>query len=230
MSVRQLWILLGCIVFFFGLSAAQPKLVLEKQEIDLGSVYNGTIVKARVKLTNGGTSTLTIESIRTSCGCTTVKQPKEELKPDEADMVEVEFNSANIRGTVKKYIYIETNDPTNRYATVTLTISIKEELEPVNSVKFIWFGDVSIGKSATLTYTLKNAGESKISIKGVSKVYEKLTVEYDKATVAPGDTVVVRVSVVPNRVGYFSETFTLNTDSKKQPKVPILLSLVGVNR
>lgn len=230
MSARHFRTILACMVFMISLSTGQPKLVLEKQEIDLGTIYNGATVKARVKLTNGGSNALMVESIRTSCGCTTVKQPKEELKPNESDMVEVEFNSSGIRGDVKKYVYIETNDPVNRYTTVTLSVSIREELEPVSSVKFIWFGDVAVGKPAKLTYTLKNIGESKISIKGVGKAYEKLAVEYDKSTVSPGDSVVVSVSVVASRVGYFSETFTLNTDSKKQPKVPILYSFVGVNR
>ena len=230
MSVRRQLILFGCILFVATLCTAQPKLVLEKQEIDLGTVYNGAIVKARIKLTNGGTDRLMIESIRTSCGCTTVKQPKTELKPGETDALEVEFNSSGFRGTVKKYIHIETNDPANQYVSVTLSTNVKEELEPINQFKFLWFGDLAIGKSSTLTYTLKNIGNSKMSIKNVRKVYDKLSVEYDKKTVAPGDTVVVRVSVIPSRVGYFNEAFTLETDSKNQPHVPILVTFVGVNR
>jgi hypothetical protein len=230
MTLRRSSALAGCFLLITALCAAQPKLVLEKKVIDLGTVYNGAVVKAHLKLTNGGTDRLVIQSIRTSCGCTTVKQPKEELKPGESDVLEVEFNSTGFRGTVTKYVHIETNDPANQYVSVTFKTNIKEELSSLTQFSFVWFGDVQIGKSATLTYPLKNVGSSKITIRKVEKVYPKLTVGYDKKTVAPGDTIVVTVSVVPDRVGYFNETFILETDSKNQPRVPIRLSLVGVNR
>jgi hypothetical protein len=229
-SFRRALALLSSIFVIAAVCSAQPKLVLEKQEIDLGTVYNGTIVKARVKLTNGGTDRLFIQSIRTSCGCTTVKQPKTELKPGEADVLEIEFNSAGFRGPVTKYVHIETNDPANQNVSVSFTTTVKEEMEPVNKSTLLWFGDLAVGKPASLTYTLRNIGDSKISIKKVTKVYPKLTVQYDKKTVAPGDTVVVTVSATPNRPGYFNETVTLETDSKNQSHVPIRISYVGVTR
>lgn len=230
MTLLRASALVGCILLAATLSAAQPKLVLEKKEIDLGTVYNGALVKARLKLTNGGTDRLIIRNVRTSCGCTTVKQLKGELKPGESDELEIEFNSSGFRGTVTKYVHIETNDPANQYVSVTFTTNVKEELEPVNRFSLVWFGDLSIGKPASLTYTLKNVGNSKVSIRKVSGVYPKMTVDYDKKAVAPGDTVVVTVSVVPGRVGYFNETIMLETDSKNQPHVPIRVSYVGVNR
>jgi len=227
--LRRALALVGILVFA-TVCTAQPKLVVEKQEMDLGTVYNGAIAKARVKLTNGGTDRLFIESIRTSCGCTTVKQPKTELKPGESDLLEVEFNSSGFRGIVTKYIHIESNDPANQYISVSFTTNVKEEMEPVNRFSLVWFGDLPVGKLASLTYTLKNIGGSRISIKKVNKVYPKLNVEYDKKTVAPGDSVVVTISVTPNKPGYFNEAITLETDSKNQSHVPIRISYVGVTR
>ena len=227
--LRRALALVGILVFA-TVCTAQPKLVVEKQEMDLGTVYNGAIAKARVKLTNGGTDRLFIESIRTSCGCTTVKQPKTELKPGESDFLEVEFNSSGFRGIVTKYIHIESNDPANQYISVSFTTNVKEEMEPVNRFSLVWFGDLPVGKLASLTYTLKNIGGSRISIKKVNKVYPKLNVEYDKKTVAPGDSVVVTISVTPNKPGYFNEAITLETDSKNQSHVPIRISYVGVTR
>ncbi len=228
--VRRGFAFLISVTLIAAICQAQPKLVLEKQEFDLGAVYNGNIVKASLKLTNGGTDRLFIQSIRTSCGCTTVKQPKTELKPGESDVLEVEFNSAGFRGEVTKYVHIETNDPSNQYVSVSFKTMVKEEMEPVNKFSLLWFGDLQVGKPASLTYTLKNVGASKISIKKVKKVYAKLAVGYDKKTVSPGDTVVVTVSVTPNKAGYFNEAFTLETDSKNQPHVPIRVAFVGVNR
>lgn len=217
-------------IFLGVLCSAQPKLVLKNQEVDLGTVYNGAIVKARLALTNGGTDRLVIQSIRTSCGCTTVKQPKEDLKPGESDTLEVEFDSAGFRGPVTKYVHIETNDPANQYVSVTLKTMVKEVLEPVNKFSLLWFGDLAVGKESTLTYSLRNISDSKVSIRNVRKVYPKLNVAYDKSAVLPGDTVAVSVSVTPDRKGFFNETFMLVTNSKKQPRVPIRISYVGVSR
>lgn len=230
MTLRRTSVLIGWVVLIAALCAAQPKLVLEKKEIDLGTVYNGAVVKARLKLTNGGTDRLMIQSIRTSCGCTTVKQPKEELKPGETDELEIEFNSAGFRGTVTKYVHIETNDPANQYVSVSFKTTVKEELQSLSQFSMVWFGDLPIGQSATLTYPLKNISGSKISIRKIEKVYPKLSVEFDKKSAAPGDTILIKVTVIPEKAGYFNEAFMVETDSKNQPHVPVRVSFVGVKR
>ena len=56
----------------------------------------------------------------------------------------------------------------------------------------------------------------------------KLNVKYDKRVVNPSDSVVVTVSVVPDKIGYFNQEFTLETTGKHQPHVPIRVALVGV--
>src|SRR5512146_1396532 len=104
---------------FTSMGLAQPKLVLDKQEVSLGTVYNGAIVKAKIKLTNAGSAPLAIRSVRPSCGCTTVRQPKDSLGPGQSDYLEVQFNSTGFRGKAVKYVNIESNDPTNQYATIT---------------------------------------------------------------------------------------------------------------
>ena len=46
--------------------------------------------------------------------------------------------------------------------------------------------------------------------------------------VMQGIFLVITVSVIPNRIGYFNEAFTLETNSKNQPHVPLRVSYVGV--
>ena len=221
--------LTGTVVMFVALACtAQPKLVLEKQDINVGTVYNGAVVTTQVKFSNGGDSKLLINGVRTSCGCTTVREPKKELAPGESDFLEVQFNSAGFRGEVVKYINIESNDPTNQYATIKMTTEVKEELQPTNRFSLLWFGDVPVGKEMTQTYALQNISSSPITIKRVKKVYPKMKVTYNKRVVAPSDSVVITISVTPNRIGYFNEAFTLETSSKRQPHVPLRVSYVGV--
>ncbi|MBI2619576.1 MAG: DUF1573 domain-containing protein [Ignavibacteriales bacterium] len=214
----------------FSTGSAQPKLAVTDQEVNLGTVYNGGIVKAKVKLQNTGKETLKILGIRTSCGCTTVKHPKSELAPGESDFVEVEFNSSGFRGKAVKYIGIETNDPANQYTSITLSADVKEELQPVNNYSLIWFGDVPVGQRAEQMYALRNITKSRITIRGVTKADPELGIYFDKKIVAPSDSVVLKVSVTPEKSGYANEVFFVETDSKNQPRVPVRVSFVGVTR
>ena len=207
---------------------SQPKLVLDTQNIDLGQVYNGEIVKARIVLKNGGSAPLKIVRVNTSCGCTTVKEPKSDIPPGKSDVVEVEFNSSGFRGKAVKYVYVETNDPDNQYASVTLTANIREELEPLQKYSLIWFGDVPIGGTAKQTYALKNISGSPIRIKGIKSASKAVKVTYDKETIAPEDSVTLTINVAPETAGYLNETFFVETNSSHQNRVPVRVSLMGV--
>jgi hypothetical protein len=68
-------------IFMASVSFSQPKISLDRPELDLGIVYGGARKKGRVVLKNIGTDTLKIMSVHTSCGCTTVKKPKDFLIP-----------------------------------------------------------------------------------------------------------------------------------------------------
>jgi len=206
---------------------SQPKLVLNDKEIDLGQIFNGEIVKARITVHSAGSKPLKILRVNASCGCTTVKEPKNEIPPGKSDVVEVEFNSSGFRGKAVKYVYIETNDPDNKHASVTLTADIREELEPVQKYSLIWFGDVPVGKSAEQTYALKNVSGSPIIIKGVNSSSKAVNVSFDRQALAPNESVTLTVRVNPKEPGYLNETFFVETDSR-QRRVPVRVSLVGV--
>lgn len=209
---------------------SQAKLALDSQEIDLGEMYNGEVVKARIALKSAGKSPLRIVRISTSCGCTTVKQPQGDIPPGKTDFLEVEFNSAGFRGKAVKYVYIETNDPENQYASVTLSALIREELQPVQNNTLIWFGDVPVGKKAEQTYALKNISSNIIEIRSITASHKSLSVTFDKKEVPPEGTVTFVVSVTPEKTGYLNETFYVETNSKHQKKVPVRVSLMGVQR
>lgn len=207
---------------------SQAKLALESQEIDLGEMYNGEVVKARIALKSAGKSPLKIVRISTSCGCTTVKQPQGDILPGKTDFLEVEFNSSGFRGKAMKYVYIETNDPDNQYTSVTLSALILEELQPVQNNTLIWFGDVPVGKKAEQTYALKNISPNALEIRTVTTSQKSITVTFDKKKIPPGATVTFTVGVTPEKTGYLNESFFVETNSNYQKRVPVRISLMGV--
>jgi len=207
---------------------AQPKLDLRKPEIDLGTIYSGALVRTPITISNAGTEPLTITNVRTSCGCTTVKQPTEALKPGESATIEVEFNSAGFRGRAVKYVYLQTNDPSADYHTITLRVDIKEELVPVPPVSVIWLGNVPVGKAHSKTMTFANASGAKLSVKKLSGLPSSVKATIRPKTVAPSDTLEIVLTITPDREGYVNAEVFVETSSPNQPRVPFRITYIGV--
>jgi hypothetical protein len=215
------------IVCTFSLTA-QPKIVVSSEKIDLGTIYNGIAKQAEIKLTNAGKDTLKITAVQSSCGCTTVKQPKSELAPGESDMVKVEFNSTGFRGPATKHVYISSNDPGKPMVNVVLNAEIKEELEPSTKSNVLWLGTVQMGKSVTETISFTNVSGRQIKVKGVSAKNPGISVKFEPESLKPSEEVKLTITVTQKTEGYLNEEIFIETDSKNQPRVPLRISLVGV--
>lgn len=210
------------------LTFAQPKLIIEKSNIDLGTIYNGMVKKARIVLKNSGKDTLKILGVQTSCGCTTAKQPKSALKPGESDVVEIEFNSTGWNGKVTKHVMIQSNDPANPTATIMLVSDVVQELQPVGGASVLWLGSLPIGKEVIHTVGFKNVAGKPMTIKNYSSSSPSLSVKFDKKAVMPSDTIHITLKIYPEKPDYFNEQIFLETDSDKQSKVPLRVTFIGV--
>ncbi len=207
----------------------QPKISVDKTKIDMGVIYNGETKKARIVIKNIGTDSLKIVGVTTSCGCTTAKRPKDYLRRGEQDAVEIEFNSTGFRGRVEKHVSIMTNDPVAYTTEVTLIGDVIEELQPVGSASVIWLGAVPIGKEVTQTVTFKNISGKVMTLTGYKSSSPDITVLFGQRTVSPADTIRLSFKITPRKTDYISEQVFLETDSKKQPQVPVRVTLIGVN-
>jgi hypothetical protein len=214
-----------------GLPAAvlgQPKLIIDKPEIDIGVVFNGGSKSTRWILKNGGTDTLKIFSITPSCGCTAAKQPKRFLLPGESDALEVTFNSTGFRGKQTKYVNLHTNDPSEPYGLLTMKAEVLEELEPSTKTSIFWLGTLPVGRQIQQSIAFRNISNRSIRIRTVSSSSPKLGVKATSRSVPPSDSISVTVTITPDKEGYFHEQFFLETDSKNQPLVPMRVTFIGV--
>lgn len=207
---------------------SQPKLSIDKQEIDLGIVYRGAVKKASFSIKNIGNEPLKILQMVPSCGCTALKRPKEILEPGESDLVEVEFSSATFRGRVEsKRVDIQTNDPTAEYATVLLSADVREELAPVQGSSLAWFGAVPLGKAVEYKISFRNVTDRAIAIKGFKSPTRRATAKWNKVRLAPQDSVDITIVLTPDREGYTSDHIDIETDSKNQPTVSVSVMFIG---
>lgn len=207
----------------------QPRISVDKTRIELGTIYNGETKKAKIVIRNIGRDSLKIVSVTTSCGCTTVKRPKDFLRAGEQDAVEIEFNSTGFRGRIEKHVSILTNDPREYTTEVTLLGDVIEELQPVGTSSILWLGAVSIGKEVTQTVTFKNVSGKVMTLMGYKSSSSDISVVFGQRQVLPADTIQVSFRVMPKKSDYISEQVMLETDSKKQSQVPVRVTLIGVN-
>lgn len=219
---------LGSLLLLLSLTFAQPKVTVDRTNVDLGVIYNGATKKARVVVKNSGKDTLKILGVYTSCGCTTVKQPKTTLTAGESDAVEVDFNSTGFRGKITKHITIQTNDPALPQVGITLVGDVIDELEPVSRSSVIWLGAIPVGKAVEQPIAFKNVSGKPMTLRGYKSSSEQVVARLDQRSVLPADTIRIFIKVTPKKMDYSSEQILLETDSNKQAQVPIRVTFIGV--
>ncbi len=105
-----------------------PDLKLPETEVDLGKVVNGEIVEISVPVRNTGEGQLIIESVTTSCGCTTAEIQPHSIAPGNEGILHIEYDSGahgpDETGPIMRQIFIASNDPDQPEAELRLTAEV----------------------------------------------------------------------------------------------------------
>jgi hypothetical protein len=86
-----------------------PKVKLDKEVHDFGTINEGDKVETEFVVTNAGEVDLIISDAKGSCGCTVPEPPKEPIKPGASAPIKVTFNSQGKPGEQKKTVTLTTN-------------------------------------------------------------------------------------------------------------------------
>ena len=225
--MKRIILSLAASLFLMAGSNAQPKLAVDETTLDLGTIYSGQIKTGTIMLRNIGNQPLKILHVQPSCGCTTVRQPKAALEPNDSDEVEVSFNSTLYSGPIEKYVNIETNDPLSQYIAVKLVALVKDELVPTTSSYSIWLGNITVGKKFEQLVKFTNSTNRTIDIRGITTSSPYVVAASDQKRVRPADTLTVNLSATPEKAGYDSCYLNIQTDSKNQPTVELKVYYIG---
>lgn len=106
-------------------AALAPKLSIENQMFDFGTIDQGSKVTATFKLKNTGKKDLNIRKTHASCGCTIPTLAKDVLKEGEEVELQVVFNTVGRRGNQMKSITIYSNDPQKPVQRVSLKARVQ---------------------------------------------------------------------------------------------------------
>ena len=122
---------------------------------------------------------VTIKSIRNSCGCTTSKLSKKTYAPGESGEIQVHFEIGSRIGEQHKYISIETDDPDNPTTDLELLVYVPNiaKFEP----RFVYW---TKGKEPfeTQTILLKLDVDVPITLKAVTTDQGQLKASWEKTS------------------------------------------------
>ncbi len=220
-------------LIFFALSSLSfaqlmgPKLVVQQTEYDFGNIKQGVKVTHIFVLTNSGGDLLKITDIQASCGCTAALPDKNELGPGESTNLKVTFNSAGRFGKQKKLVRIESNDPENPLAIITIKANVilsdaENAAYPVLHFPEMQhdFGKVQEGEVVKYTFKFENNGSSALKIKDIITSCGCTAALVSSEVLQPGEQGTLKVELdTSNRKGNMIRTITIKSNDPKNPTI-----------
>lgn len=86
-----------------------PKVKLDKEVHDFGTINEGDKVETEFVIINDGEVDLIISDAKGSCGCTVPQPPKDPIKPGASAPIKVSFDSNGKPGAQEKTVTLTTN-------------------------------------------------------------------------------------------------------------------------
>ena len=117
--MKKLGILFVCLVFGTVSIMAQtsdnkenaankPVIKFDKTVHNYGTIEYQSDGTCKFEFENTGSEPLLLTKVRSSCGCTTPRWPKEPVKPGEKETIKVKYNT-RIHGSFSKTIWVYSN-------------------------------------------------------------------------------------------------------------------------
>ncbi|KAB2921844.1 MAG: DUF1573 domain-containing protein [Bacteroidetes bacterium] len=206
---------------------AQPKIATDRTTVPLDTIAPGEVRTVTIALRNDGDAPLTVTNIETSCGCTSAQKDIPPIAPGGSGAVTVQFNSAGFDGRIRKEVMIYSNDPKVPLAVVTLTGLVWSPLETVPKMAIINLGAAPSGSPAEHRLSLRNISGRPVRVLSVTSADPSLQFHPSAFTVAPSDTVPLRITYTPRGAGLVDQTFTVRTADPKRPALQFRLMYAG---
>ena len=104
--------------------AGGAAIAFTSEDVDYGTIENGSNGEREFKFKNTGTEALVITTCRGSCGCTVPKCPTEPILPGQNGVIKVHYDT-NRTGAFTKTVTVDSNDPSG-----TKVLRIHGEVKP----------------------------------------------------------------------------------------------------
>jgi len=207
-----------------------PKIRFKEMTWDFGKTKERKVLMHRFPFENTGDAPLIIENLTTSCGCAAAMLSKRTLAPGENGEIMVHLSTRGYKGSIEKYIILETNDP--RAPELFLTISAEIEVPPCPQLKMNR-KDLDLGLLLN-----SHPHEGRIIIRNRGEADLVITLEHENArfyldskrvpsglTIAPRREAAVIIKFpASGKTGIFQERILIQSNDPDRSKVSLPIS------
>ena len=146
-------------------------------------------VETRFAFKNSGEKSVTIEKVRTSCGCTTATPNKKTYAPGESGEITAKFRFGSRTGPLRKTISVTTDDLPAQPTVLDLRVWVQDPITVQPALVFWRVGDPPEPKSVQLT-----APGPAVRIKGITSTNPRVVATLQTVKEGSAYTVSIRPS------------------------------------
>jgi hypothetical protein len=195
--------------------------LLTPETIQFGRVIEGQPVTGTIRFVNAGQAALQIDRVQASCGCTATQSEKMRIDPGDSTTIRYSIRTQGFRGIIRKSItvYFASPDVQPIQTFVEGTVFTEIEVSP----SFIDFQSIPLNPDTTFKelILIQNSSDRPLQIKSTAVTSKYLTVTPVSATVPPGRSLTLRVSLRPEKEITEDADLWIETDSVVKPKISV---------
>lgn len=205
--------------------AKAPKIKFDHLRHDFGRVRSGAIMKHEFTFTNAGNADLVITNVIPACGCTTMEEYESLIPPGGKGSLPLEFNSTGQQGAVQKTLLVQSNDPVQPSAVLTIVGFFWQPVELYPAVAVMQLPphtDQTLSTTIRIVNQMEDALELKTPVSSVPELRARVE------QVTPGKEFHLIVDTVPPFAHKdIQGTITMATSSKGNPQVQVAVIVIA---
>jgi hypothetical protein len=200
---------------------------LNPDKIDVGKIMEGDNITGTIKFVNLGQTPVTIEKIRTSCGCTAAKPDKKTYASGDTAEIDYTIKTKGFKGNIAKSIriYLEGADVQNASFTIQAYISKDINITP----NYLQFAPVTQNSDTIITdfFEIQNETEAPLEIKKVTTYNNLIKIFPENAVIPPHKSHLFQVKFTPKEPGRYDTRISIESDYAKEPvmQLPVFINV-----
>ena len=209
-------------------SGLEPIISVSTNSINFGETEVGHAISDSFYIYNSGHSQLTVNGIHSNSNVFWVDNGYFTVAPEDSHMVFVYFSPAGPIPYIET-ITINSNDPVNLSISIELSGQglPKQTRHLEVSITPIQFAPTVINDTSSIQLTLFNSGSDTINVSSVIFSSNNFFTNQSSFEITPGTSYQLPFLFLPDSVGYFDGSLTINNDSENLPSASISMQGIG---
>jgi len=199
-----------------------PKISLEPATWDLGTLQYGAITEKDFTIRNTGNANLVIKHIKSTCKCAVSHLEDHIILPGASTTFTVKFSSHGTSGMQYQRVRILSNDPTQSEGRINIHGTIEGSPVPKLDIasKTLDAGLCSKGESKTLTFAIRNIGQSDLHLLR-AKGSKNVSIDFKRQNIKPGAKATFKVNFTSSAPGVNTGTVILDSNDRANARITI---------